>query len=50
MKINKCCICGREFIGHGNNPKPLKQKGICCDRCNQQVVLERIKLSLRRTE
>lgn len=50
MKINKCCICGREFIGKGNNPRPLKNKGVCCNNCNKKVVLERIKLMLREEE
>lgn len=34
-----CCICGREFIGFGNNPYPVKDKGTCCDQCNSEVVI-----------
>lgn len=34
-----CCICGEEFIGYGNNPQPVMEKGRCCDRCNSTVVI-----------
>ena len=36
---NKCCLCGEEFEGYGNNPAPLKESGECCDRCNAEKVL-----------
>ena len=39
----KCCICGCEFIGYGNNPYPIKEEGRCCDECNMKVIEERIK-------
>lgn len=45
----KCCICERHSFGwgdkeqFGNNPYPLKTEGQCCDDCNIQVILERIK-------
>ena len=43
MKIN-CCICGQEITGLGNNPRPVKDSGRCCDMCNVHVVIpERIK-------
>ena len=45
----KCCLCGREFTGYGNNPdgaldyyaRPIKwgKKDRCCDVCNQETVL-----------
>ena len=35
-----CCICGRKFIGHGNNPEPIKHEGLCCDRCNRSKVIK----------
>ena len=39
-----CCICGKEFEGYGNNPDPVKQEGVCCDKCNEEVVIpERIR-------
>ena len=34
-----CCICGKKFYGYGNNPKPVKSKGECCDNCNYEVVI-----------
>ena len=34
-----CCICGRSFVGWGNNPWPIKEDGECCDKCNFRVVL-----------
>lgn len=34
----KCCICGKEIEGHGNNPFPIAGK-TCCDECNVKVVL-----------
>ena len=39
-----CCICGRKFYGFGRNPRPLKEKGVCCDFCNERVVKERLRL------
>ncbi len=38
--VNKtCCICGKEFMGYGNNPTPVKEKGRCCDECNGKYVI-----------
>ena len=36
----KCCICGTEIRGWGNNPWPVsKEKGAkCCDLCNVTYV------------
>lgn len=41
----KCCWCGKEFTGYGNNPYPLvKEQGArCCDECNEIVIFERIR-------
>jgi len=41
MKKEKhtCCICHKEFFGYGNDPRPVKQMGRCCDHCNQTVVI-----------
>ena len=36
---NKCCLCGEEFEGYGNDPAPLKDSGECCDRCNAEKVI-----------
>jgi hypothetical protein len=38
-KITKCCICQENFRGFGNNPRPLKSKGLCCDTCNFRYVI-----------
>ena len=39
----KCCICGEEFEGYGNNAEPVTEE-ICCDLCKINVVIpERLK-------
>lgn len=41
----KCCICGKEINGMGNNPYPVRTEGRCCRYCNYTVVLpERVRL------
>lgn len=35
----KCCICKKEYSGYGNNPAPVKDRGLCCDACNYGVVI-----------
>lgn len=37
--MKKCCICGKEFEGWGNNPWPVKSEGLCCDDCNMEYVI-----------
>ena len=46
FKEKTCCICGRKYIGFGNNPDPVKKTdlndyihGFCCDECNCNRVL-----------
>jgi len=34
----KCCICGEEILGYGNNAEPYAH-GRCCDACNAKFVL-----------
>ena len=34
-----CCICGKEFVGLGNNPQPIYEEGRCCDECDTKYVL-----------
>ena len=34
----KCDICGKPYIGYGNNAKPYMD-GICCDECNMKFVI-----------
>ena len=42
--MRKCCICGKQLTGMGNNPFPVKTSGRCCDNCNIKFVIpERIK-------
>lgn len=43
MKVEKedvkiCSICSRRFTEWGNNAEPVNS-GICCDRCNSNVVI-----------
>lgn len=39
----KCCICGKEVEGFGNNPYPLCDEkdftSRCCDDCDLQFVI-----------
>lgn len=36
----KCCICGTEIRGWGNNPWPVskEKEARCCDLCNVTYV------------
>ena len=38
---HKCCICGKKFVGWGNNPWPVNidEKARCCDKCNDTFVI-----------
>ncbi len=38
MRNKKCVICKKEYDGYGNNAEPVK-KGLCCDDCNENVVI-----------
>lgn len=35
----KCCFCGKEIVGWGNNPYPASKEGRCCDECNVRIVI-----------
>lgn len=39
----KCCFCGKEFLGYGNDPRPIVIAGEelprCCDECNAKIVI-----------
>ena len=39
--LKKCCICGKEFVGWGNNPYPVvkDEDARCCDDCNMEFVI-----------
>ena len=39
MEKNTCCICGKELVGYGNNPSPVKEEGQCCNVCNIDKVI-----------
>ena len=36
-----CCICGRAFVGFGNNPWPVSydEDAVCCNECNGNYVI-----------
>lgn len=40
-KTKKCCICGDDFVGWGNNPWPVveRKNAVCCYDCNFNVVI-----------
>ncbi len=37
-RVRTCCICGVRFLGFGNNPRPVKTKGTCCNECHREEV------------
>lgn len=39
--IKFCCICGNSFEGRGNNPLPIVERGVCCDKCHAETVIPR---------
>jgi len=34
----KCSICKEIRVEYGNNAQPINE-GICCDECNEEIVL-----------
>ena len=42
MMGKECVMCGCDAGEYGNNPAPLHNEGVCCDDCNQEVVMTRI--------
>lgn len=44
-----CSICGKKFNGLGNSAEPVND-GICCDKCNQDVVIPRRLADLNKKE
>lgn len=45
MNVFKCVICNKKKTEYGNNPSPIKHKGLCCDVCNMESVIpERLAL------
>lgn len=39
--MSRCCICGSEITGWGNNPWPVEkdENARCCDNCNDLFVI-----------
>lgn len=37
--MKQCCICGKFFVGYGNNPQPVMNDGECCNECNAIKVI-----------
>lgn len=49
--MKKCCICNAPITSYGNNPYPIKDKGVCCDNCNIYVVIpKRMEMLVGRKE
>lgn len=49
--MKKCIICGKQIVGYGNNPEPVRRwfDGPCCDECNREKVIPaRLKLATGR--
>jgi len=42
-----CCLCTKKIRGYGNNASPLINDGICCDSCNNTVIMHRL-MSMKR--
>ena len=36
--MKKCSICGKKYVGYGNNAEPFNS-GRCCDACNTDYVI-----------
>ena len=40
-----CCLCEKMCeCPYGNNPQPLRKRGVCCGHCNSTVILVRMGL------
>jgi|GEM_PF-913033 len=50
--MSKCCFCGKEITGWGNNPWPVitEKDAECCDECNINYVIPARLLKLKRDE
>jgi hypothetical protein len=47
--VQVCSICSGPIVGFGNNARPVND-GLCCDRCNERVVLPALLEHIRDTE
>jgi len=34
-----CVICNKLFTEFGANPSPVKESGVCCNKCDNEVVI-----------
>jgi hypothetical protein len=42
-----CCLCSKNCeCSYGNSPHPLATEGVCCNECNQKVVIARLQASV----
>lgn len=57
--MKTCCICKKKFEGWGNNPwgyikdhkvVEWKDTDVCCNDCNNAVILGRILLSMTKNK
>lgn len=44
--VKRCSICGKKYSGFGNNAEPIN-KGRCCDKCNTEVIKQRLKQKIK---
>ena len=49
MPVQACSICGGAIVGFGNDAWPVND-GLCCDRCNERVVLPALLERIRDAE
>jgi hypothetical protein len=38
QKAGYCIICNKQYTHYGNNAMPVSE-GLCCDKCNELVVI-----------
>jgi len=42
-----CCLCSKKCeCAYGNSPQPLATEGVCCNECNQKVIIARLQASV----
>ena len=35
----ECCFCKKDVGEYGNDPYPVKEDAVCCDKCNLEIVI-----------
>lgn len=48
IELQRCCICGKTFLGCGHNPWPVTNEGSCCDQCNKLTIQRRLMMLRQR--